>query len=152
MGYKDEKWREAPGYCVECDNLRPLNRGAVCEQCWNNWPGSDYEDWEEDEYSSHWYHNRLQETQVMIEPLAATREANSYIFVTMEGYTYQPDSEATEPDVENLQVLGFAEGTDAEDAFDRWVRESPQKLTFSEVLCYQLAPNARKSVKCFNIP
>ncbi len=152
MGYKDEKWREAPGYCVECDNLRPLDKAGVCEQCWNPLPPSHFEAWEEDEYSSHWYHNRLRETQVMIEPSTATGQPNSYIFVTMEGYTYQPASEAIEPDVENLQVLGFAEGTDAEDAFHRWVRESPPKLTFSDVLCYQLARNARASVKWFNIP
>jgi hypothetical protein len=58
MGYKDDIWGEAPGYCVECGNLRPLNKSAVCEECWNDPP--DLRDcWEEDEYFSQWYHQRL---------------------------------------------------------------------------------------------
>ena len=32
----------------------------------------------------------------------------SYIFITTEGFTYQPGSESPEPDVENCQVIGFA--------------------------------------------
>ena len=42
-----------------------------------------------------------------------------YIFLTMEGYTYLPDSEAMEPYVENCQMLGFAEGENAKEAFNR---------------------------------
>jgi len=61
MGYKDDEWREAPGYCVECDNLRPLNKSGICEECWNTHPVSWYEYWEEDEYSSQWYYQRLTE-------------------------------------------------------------------------------------------
>jgi len=58
MGYKDDKWREAPGYCVECGNLRPLNKSAVCKECWNAHPTSLYEPWEEDAYNSQWYYQR----------------------------------------------------------------------------------------------
>ena len=61
MGYKDDKWRDAPGYCVECDNLRPLNKSGVCEKCWNAHPISWYECWEEDEYNSQWYYQHLSE-------------------------------------------------------------------------------------------
>jgi len=72
MGWKDENWREAPGYCVECDNLRPLNKAAVCEECWNALPSDWYEDWEEDEYNSQWYYRRLEEDQpTKKEPLNA---------------------------------------------------------------------------------
>ena len=62
MGYKDDKWREAPGYCVECDNLRPLNKSGVCEECYNAHPISWYKPWEEDEYNSQWYYQRMSET------------------------------------------------------------------------------------------
>jgi hypothetical protein len=58
MGWKDEKWREGPGYCVECDNLRPLNISAVCEKCWNGHPNFLYSDWEKDAYNSQWYDGR----------------------------------------------------------------------------------------------
>ena len=70
---------------------------------------------------------------------------NTYIFVTTEGFTYQPGSEAIEPDVANLQVLGLGEGTSPDEALadmletHQWI----QNTTFSEVLCYQLARNAR---------
>jgi len=61
MGWKDDKWQEAPGYCVECDNLRPLNKAGVCKECWESHPISWYERWEEDEYNSQWYYKRLKE-------------------------------------------------------------------------------------------
>ncbi len=44
-------------------------------------------------------------------------EMNTYIFTTVEGFTYQPGSETIEPDIENCQVIGFAQGRDEEDAF-----------------------------------
>ncbi len=56
MGYKDEKWLEDKGYCVECDNLRPLNKVAVFKKCHDKLPVSYSESWEEDEYSSQWYY------------------------------------------------------------------------------------------------
>lgn len=62
MGYKDDKWREAPGYCVECDNLRSLNKSAICERCWNGHPNSQYARWEGDAYNSQWYYQRQSET------------------------------------------------------------------------------------------
>ncbi len=146
MGYKDDKWDEAPGYCVECDNLRPLNKAAVCEECWNALPPSHFEPWQEDEYSSQWYYRIMHTDQLR-------RGVTSYIFVTPEGYTYQPNSESIEPDIENLQVLGFGEGADPQQAFERFLtqREWIRQTSFSEVLCYELAPDARTSPKSFTI-
>ncbi len=148
MGYKDEKWREAPGYCVECDNLRPLNKAGVCEQCWNALPPSHFEAWEEDEYNSHWYHERTRE------PNYGSQKLNTYIFLTTEGFTYQPGSETIEPDVANLQVVGFGEGPNPDKALadmletHQWIKNT----TFSEVLCYQLARNARGAATCMSLP
>ena len=39
---------------------------------------------------------------------------NNYIFLTNEGYTYQPDSESIEPDCENAQLIGIAAGNTEE--------------------------------------
>ena len=58
MGYKDERWLEAPGYCVECGNLRPLNQSAVCQECWHDLEVLG-ETWEEDEQRSQIYYQRL---------------------------------------------------------------------------------------------
>jgi len=64
----------------------------------------------------------------------------SYIFITTEGYTYQSESESIEPDIENCQVIGFAQGKDEEQALERLIAENPNILetTFDEVICLEL--------------
>ncbi len=66
---------------------------------------------------------------------------NSYIFITTEGCTFQPQSISMEPDIENCQVLGFAKGKTPHDAFDNLVKENGFLLdtTFDELVCLQLA-------------
>ena len=49
----------------------------------------------------------------------------AFIFVTHEGYTFQPNSEAIEPDIENLQVLGCALGRNEEQAFENLKLDNP---------------------------
>lgn len=69
-----------------------------------------------------------------------------FIFITTEGYTYQPSSYlSSEPDVENCQVLGFGEGEDEQNAFrnladnNKWLLDS----SFNEVIVYELkVPNS----------
>ena len=65
---------------------------------------------------------------------------NSYIFITTEGYTFQPGSESIEPDIENCQVIGFAQGTDERDAFESLVAENGYLIgtTFDQIRCFQL--------------
>jgi len=55
--------------------------------------------------------------------MAGESTMRAYIFVTAEGYTYQPGSEECEPDVENLQVLGWRRGETAEAAFAAMLQE-----------------------------
>ena len=64
----------------------------------------------------------------------------SYIFITTEGYTYQPNSESIEPDIENCQVIGLAEGTDIDNAFENLLRENEYLLetSFDEIIGYEL--------------
>lgn len=76
----------------------------------------------------------------------------SFIFITTEGYTYQPYSESIEPDVDNCQVIGFAEGRDLDDAFDNLLRGNRYflKTTFNEVVGYELKyRNRHKFAKYF---
>ena len=47
-----------------------------------------------------------------------------YIFLTVEGYTFQPGSKSVEPDIENLQVIGFSQGKDSKDAFQNLLKEN----------------------------
>jgi len=51
-----------------------------------------------------------------------------FIFLTQEGYTFQPNSESATPDIENLQVLGIASGTDEQNAFDNFIKENEYLL------------------------
>jgi len=68
------------------------------------------------------------------------RFMKSYIFITNEGYTFQPESEAIEPDVENCQVIGFAQGLSEEQAFENMVEENEylMETTFDELICLEL--------------
>lgn len=65
----------------------------------------------------------------------------SYIFITEEGSTYQPNSTASpEPDIENCQVIGFAKGKDEDEAFKNLTKEDVYLLdtNFNEVICIEL--------------
>lgn len=63
-----------------------------------------------------------------------------FIFVTPEGYTYQPNSHAIEPDVENCQVLGFGKGGNVAEAFENLVQENSWLLntSYNQVIAYEL--------------
>jgi hypothetical protein len=63
-----------------------------------------------------------------------------YIFITTEGYTYQPGSESDTPDVENSQVLGFGKGVDIFAAFENFVDTNLwlKNTSFNEVIAYEL--------------
>jgi len=41
----------------------------------------------------------------------------SYIFITEEGTSYQPNSISPEPDIDNCQVIAFAKGKNEDEAF-----------------------------------
>lgn len=63
-----------------------------------------------------------------------------YIFITSEGFTFQPGSESTAPDIENLQVVGFAEGNSPEEAIKSLLMTSPHiaETSFDEVTALEL--------------
>jgi len=75
----------------------------------------------------------------------------AYIFITTEGYTYQPGSEEVEPDIENCQVLGFAKGDDADAAFCVLLQENAYLLetSFDEVVCLELKDEDYREKKRF---
>ena len=63
-----------------------------------------------------------------------------FIFLTEEGYTFQPNSESDIPDIENLQVLGTASGEDEKKAFNNFVKENEYLLDtdFENVIAMEL--------------
>ena len=78
----------------------------------------------------------------------------SFIFITTEGFTYQPNSESIEPDIENCQVVGFAEGKDLEEAFGSLIAENEylREINFNEIIGYELKyKNYHKFSKTFYI-
>ena len=48
----------------------------------------------------------------------------SYIFISAEGYTFQPESDFVEPEIENCQVLGFGIGENPQEAFDSFLNDN----------------------------
>jgi len=75
----------------------------------------------------------------------------NYIFLTTEGYTFQPSSDSPEPDIENCQALGFGSGSTPEEAFRNMTEHNPwlKDTSFDEIYCYQLAENFKESKEFF---
>lgn len=68
------------------------------------------------------------------------KKLRRFIFVTFEWYTFQPWRESQEPDVENMQVIGFSKWFSREEAFDNLIKENEYLLdmTFDEIWCFGL--------------
>lgn len=69
-----------------------------------------------------------------------------YIFLTIEGSTFQPDSTCIEPDIENIQVIGFASGNEAQDAFEQLLKENAYlvETNFDEIFSLALSGSTEK--------
>lgn len=64
-----------------------------------------------------------------------------YIFITHEGYTFQPKSDLVEPEVENCQVLDSGSGKDENEAFNNFLKEYSylKNTSFDDIVCFELA-------------
>jgi hypothetical protein len=73
--------------------------------------------------------------------------------ITREGHTFQPNTDAIEPDIENCQVIGFADGLNPTQAFENLLRDNSylKRTTFNELICYELKNNYRKNSVYFFI-
>lgn len=74
-------------------------------------------------------------------------DVRQFILLTAEGVTYQPEMHGDDRDiVENLQVLGFASGETAEQAFDNFISENSwlKQCSFSNVFAYPLCNDYEK--------
>jgi hypothetical protein len=74
---------------------------------------------------------------------------NIYIFLTDEGYTFQPDTEAEPVVIDSLQTIGTARGTDAMDAYRNLLAENPQlqERRFDKIFCYQVDEPVKENGK-----
>ena len=70
----------------------------------------------------------------------------SFIFITNEGHTYQPDSVSSEPDIENCQVVGFGSGENMDEAFKAMLEEEKYLLdtTFNEIIGIEIKDEEKK--------
>jgi len=77
----------------------------------------------------------------------------SYIFLTTEGYTFQPDADSKVPDIENLQVMGFSAGGTEDQAFRNLLEECPYLAgtTFDEFFCYRLSQGYESTRRDFSL-
>ncbi len=74
---------------------------------------------------------------------------NSYIFLTDEGYTFQPDTEAEPVVIDSLQTIGTAHGPDAMTAYRNLLAENPQlaEKKFEKIFCYQVGEPVKENRK-----
>lgn len=72
-----------------------------------------------------------------------------YIFLSDEGYTFEPFSNSYLPEMENMQVIGIASGETEEEAFGVLLEENPHIITseFNKVIGYKLDNNYAKSIR-----
>ena len=78
-------------------------------------------------------------------------EIKRFIFISNEGYTYQPNSNADIPDIENSQVIGFSYGKDEEEAFNNLLKENKyiKETSFNQIISYHLSSDSDQSKKYF---
>ena len=77
---------------------------------------------------------------------------NNYIFLTNEGYTYQPNSEGIEPDCENSQLIGIARGVTQEEIFCNLIKkEYLKQFNFDEIDYYKLVKDYEEGKRYFYI-
>jgi hypothetical protein len=67
---------------------------------------------------------------------------NSYIFLTDEGYTFQPETEEEPVVIDTLRMIGTAIGSDAMHAYRNLIADNPhlQEKRFEKIFCYQIDP------------
>jgi len=77
---------------------------------------------------------------------------NNYIFLTDEGYTFQPETEEEPVVIDSLQTIGTAKGTDAMDAYRNLLAENPQlqERRFEKIFCYQVEEPVKENGKALN--
>ena len=78
--------------------------------------------------------------------MSSKHKTKHYIFLTTEGSTFQPDSTFIEPDIENIQVIGFASGNEARDAFEQLLKENAYlvKTNFDEIFSLALVGSTER--------
>jgi len=69
----------------------------------------------------------------------------TYIFLTSEGSTHQPDSISSEPDIENMQVIGFAYGVNPGEAVKNMIKANDYltETNFEEIFSLELVGDRR---------
>lgn len=74
-----------------------------------------------------------------------------FIFLTDEGYTFQPESDFVESEMDNLQVLGFSEGLNINEAIEKFIQENEllNELNFDNVLVFELISD--KVIQSFSL-
>jgi hypothetical protein len=76
-----------------------------------------------------------------------------FIFLTDEGFTFQPDIGNGMTEIENLQVVGFAKGVNSEDAFLKLLSENLylKETSFTKIFCYQLGQEYEQTRRDYNL-
>jgi len=73
-----------------------------------------------------------------------------FMFVTKEGFTFSK-SEKLEPDVENLQIVGFIDAQDKNEAFDKLLAENGWLVDtgFNELDCIEVKESPYEGTKFY---
>ena len=77
---------------------------------------------------------------------------NTYIFLTGDEYTFQPETEREPVTIENLEMIGTAKGSDAMTAYRNLLNDNPrlQEKSFEKIFCYQVDETMKQAKKILN--
>ncbi|MCK4695116.1 MAG: hypothetical protein KAT74_05115 [Candidatus Cloacimonetes bacterium] len=74
-----------------------------------------------------------------------------FIFLTDEGFTFQPKSDFIESEMDNLQVLGLSEGLNTDNAIENFIQDNKflKELNFDNILVFELISD--KVIQSFSL-
>jgi len=72
---------------------------------------------------------------------------SEYIFLTIEGITFQPNSDCIQNNIENLQVIGFSNGKTSKEAFEKLIFDNPYLIetSFNEIFSLELVDFSKRN-------
>lgn len=131
-------------FLVVCKEYTPEDDDFV-EICPNEWETiNDDENYKTFELRENLQNLHQETIELMakgfLDKISKETKIREYIFYTTDGGTFQPNSGAIDPDVENCQILGWAKGDNSKDAFESLKSEYPWLCdsAFDEVIASEL--------------
>ncbi len=81
------------------------------------------------------------------------KNKKTFIFLTSEGICFSPNNDFNQQAVENWQVIGWADGIDADESFKRLINENKSLIEsgFNEIFAFELVERFQEQRRWFSL-